>query len=166
MPKDSTDPAPEVPDSGQSDLAPARPDPGPGRSDPSPGRPDPGPGRSEPADPASATRDLTERFQELIERMNTMGQVGVPNLLSGWMSLLEAGVSLTSFPMRHMQALIGTIRTQRDQVRALQAQLEVFEQQLTALEKSLKPLVDWAEQWTRAQQSMLGQVRSVTKTER
>jgi len=123
-------------------------------------------GRPDPVDPASMSRELTEQFQQLMERISKMGQAGVPNLLSQWMSVLEAGASLTTLPLRQMQALVGTIRSQRDQVRALQGQLEVFEEQLTTLEKSLQPLVEWAEQWARAQKSMLGRVREATKTDR
>jgi hypothetical protein len=127
---------------------------------------DPAQERPDPAEPASGARDLTDPFQELMERINKLGQASVPNLMSQWMSVLEAGASLTTLPLRQMKALVGTIRAQRDQVRALQAQLEVFEQQLTALEKSFQPLVEWAEQWTRVQESMLGRVRDVTNTDR
>jgi hypothetical protein len=117
-------------------------------------------------DPASMTRDLTEQFQELMERINKMGQAGLPNLISQWMSVLEAGASLTTLPLRQMQAIVGTIRSQRDQVRALQAQLEVFEQQLTSLEESLRPLVEWAEHFARVQKTLLDRARDVTKTDR
>jgi len=118
-------------------------------------------------------RDLTERFHELIERMNKLGQAGLgslgsgmPNLISQWMSLLEAGTTVTTLPVRQVQALAGTIRAQRDQVRGLQAQLDVFEQQLAGLEKSLQPLLEWGEQWTRLQESVLGRVRDMTKPDR
>jgi hypothetical protein len=118
-------------------------------------------------------RDLTDRFHELIERMNRLGQAGLdslgsgmPNLISQWMSLLEAGTIVTALPVRQVQALAATIRAQRDQVRGLQAQLDVFEQQLTGLEKSLQPLLEWGEQWTRMQESVLGRVRDMTKPDR
>jgi hypothetical protein len=124
------------------------------------------PERPDPADPASRARDLTQRFQELIAEMNRLGPAGlsgVPNLISQWMSVLEAGTALTTLPVRQMEALVGMIRSQRDQVRALQAQLDVFEQQLTALEKSLKPLAEWGEQWTRVQESVLGRFRDAAR---
>jgi hypothetical protein len=121
-------------------------------------------GRQDPSDPGKVARDLTQNFQELLDGMNRFGQAGLagmPALISQWLSVLEAGASLTTLPLRQMQALAGTIRAQRDQVRALQAQLEVFEQQLTALEQSLRPLVEWGQQWTRVQESMLNQARGL-----
>jgi hypothetical protein len=131
------------------------------------------PRRPDPGDPGMLARDLTERFHELIERMNRLGQAGLdslgsgmPNLISQWMSLLEAGTIVTALPVRQVQALAATIRAQRDQVRGLQAQLDVFEQQLTGLEKSLQPLLEWGEQWTRMQESVLGRVRDMTKPDR
>jgi hypothetical protein len=129
-------------------------------------------GRPDQSDPGKVARDLLQSLQDVIERMNRLGQAGVagmPHVIGQWVSALEAGAKLTTLPLRQMQALVDLVRTQREQVRALQGQLKVFEDQLTALEKSLQPLVTWGEQWTRMQESVLNQVRSqvrgITKTE-
>jgi hypothetical protein len=122
--------------------------------------------RPGPADAGKLARELTERFQELMNRLGQAGLATMPPLLNQWMAVLEAGGRLTTLPVRQMTTLVATIRSQRDQVRALQAQLEVFEQQLSTLEKSLQPLVEWGNQWTRTQESMLNHLRAVTKTDR
>jgi hypothetical protein len=122
--------------------------------------------RSGAADAGKLARELTERFQELLNRVGHAGFATMPTLVNQWMAVLEAGGRLTTLPVRQMTTLVATIRTQRDQVRTLQAQLQVFEQQLSTLEKSLQPLVEWGNQWTRAQESMLRNLRSVTKTDR
>jgi hypothetical protein len=114
-------------------------------------------------DPGAVARELTERFQELMNRLSKAGLAGMPNLLNQWMAVMEAGGRLASLPVRQTTALVQTIRTQRDQVRALQAQLDVFEKQLKALEDSLRPLVEWGQQWTRVQESMLSHMRGLTR---
>jgi hypothetical protein len=123
-------------------------------------------GRAGTPDPGAVARELTERFQELINRLSQAGLAGMPNLLNQWMAVMEAGGRLATLPIRQINALVGTIQSQRDQVRALQSQLDVFEKQLKTLEDSLQPLVEWGRQWTRAQDAMLSRLRGATRPDR
>ena len=48
---------------------------------------------------------------------------------------------------RQLQAVVDDIAARRSQVRALVGQLEVFDEQLGALETSLRPLLQWLRTW-------------------
>jgi hypothetical protein len=92
--------------------------------------------------------------------------VGVSGVVKPWLSFLEASTAQTAVPITQLQTLVDGIRAQREQVRALQSQLEVFDKQLSAMEHSLQPLATWGQQWVKVQESVLGQVRNLTQPDR
>jgi hypothetical protein len=49
---------------------------------------------------------------------------------------------------RQVEAVLDDLEARRAQVRALQAQLAGFDEQLGALEASLRPLLEWTRTWT------------------
>src|SRR6266508_2447702 len=63
-----------------------------------------------------------------VSRLNISGRDGMSNLASQWISILEAGTAATTLPVRQMQAFVGMLRAQRDQIRALQSQLDAFDE--------------------------------------
>ena len=118
--------------------------------------------------PGNVVRDLTERFQDIIDRisrLNKSDRNDTSNLVLQWISILEAGNAVTALPMHQAQAFADALRAQRDQVRALQSQLDAFDEQLTALEKALQPLLETGERWAQAQSTMLGRLRDVTRAD-
>ncbi len=75
--------------------------------------------------------------------------------MSGWTGATGARPpTLPSLPTppatlsaRQLQAVVDDIAARREQVQALRAQLEVFEEQLGTLEASLLPLLEWTRAW-------------------
>ena len=117
-----------------------------------------------------AARELADRFQVLADRLHGASQAGLDTVGQGvsgavkpWLSFLEATTAQTAVPIIQLQTLVDGIRAQREQVRALQSQLAVFDKQLAAMEHSLQPLAAWGQQWVRVQESVLGQVRNLTQ---
>jgi len=60
------------------------------------------------------------------------------------------GLSATPATMsaRQLQAVVDDIAARRSQVQALVTQLNTFDEQLAALETSLKPLLQWLRTWS------------------
>ena len=60
------------------------------------------------------------------------------------------GLSATPATMsaRQLQAVVDDIAARRSQVQALIANLSVFDEQLSALETSLRPLLQWLRTWS------------------
>jgi hypothetical protein len=120
-------------------------------------------------DLTGATRDLTERFQALAERIQKTGQagldttmgLGMSGVVKPWLSLMEAATSQTAVPILQLQTVIDGIRAQREQVKVLQSQLMVFDKQLATMESSLQPLLSWSQQWVGVQESVLGRIRDL-----
>ena len=106
-------------------------------------------------------RDLSQRFAEFVERMGELGALAGASgsaVVAQWRALLESGATMTSVPLRQLRLMSDAIRAQRDQAHLMREQLALFEDQLTALDEGLRPLLEWAEQWQKAQQSMLGRL--------
>jgi hypothetical protein len=55
-----------------------------------------------------------------------------------------------------VEAVLGEVRTRREQVQALAAQLTAFDAQLAAFEESLRPMLEWSSAWADVERSMLG----------
>jgi hypothetical protein len=58
-------------------------------------------------------------------------------------------------PAAQLESIVGEIRERREQLRALQAQMAVFEEQLAMLESSLTPLLEWTRTWAGMEKAML-----------
>ena len=56
---------------------------------------------------------------------------------------------------KQLEAIVNEIRTRREQVQALRAQLQLFDEQLAVLEASLLPLLEWSRTWAGMEQAML-----------
>lgn len=54
-----------------------------------------------------------------------------------------------------VEAVLGEVRTRREQVQALAAQLTAFDAQLATFEDSLRPVLEWSSAWADLERSML-----------
>jgi hypothetical protein len=61
----------------------------------------------------------------------------------------------TMMPAAQLESIVAEIRERREQLRALQAQMAVFEEQLAWLESSLTPLLEWTRNWAGMEKAML-----------
>jgi hypothetical protein len=52
-------------------------------------------------------------------------------------------------PIAQLEAMVRDIAARRDQVQALVAQLNAFDEQLAAFERTLVPLLEWSRGWAR-----------------
>jgi outer membrane protein TolC len=57
---------------------------------------------------------------------------------------------------RQLEAVLDDLAARRAQVRALQAQLAGFDEQLGALEASLRPLLQWTSTWAELERALGG----------
>ncbi len=57
---------------------------------------------------------------------------------------------------RQVEAVLDDLAARRAQVRALQAQLVGFDEQLGALEASLRPLLEWTRTWSELERALGG----------
>lgn len=108
-------------------------------------------------------RDFTDRFGELIERMSATARSGTQDITAQWRAVLDSGAAMSSMPLRQLNAMVLGIRNQRDQIAAMQNQLAAFDAQLEALDTALRPVLEWAQQWSDAQERVLGYARRATR---
>jgi hypothetical protein len=59
-----------------------------------------------------------------------------------------------------LRAIDGAVRGQRQQIKAMTAQLQAFDDQLAVFERILEPLVEWSATWARLEESVADLVRS------
>jgi hypothetical protein len=81
------------------------------------------------------------------------GWPGVPGLpaLSAVLGPLAPPATLSA---RQLQAVLDDLAARRAQVQALHAQLELFDEQLAALETNLAPVLEWTRAWAGMEQAM------------
>jgi len=108
---------------------------------------------------AGIARDLTARFQDLVAGMARAGGSAPSGLAAQFRSVLESGATVTSMPVKQMLIVAGAIRQQREQIASMQAQLQLFDDQLKLLDDTIKPVVEFGNQWTKAQETMLDHLR-------
>jgi hypothetical protein len=58
-----------------------------------------------------------------------------------------------------LKAIDKAVRGQRQQIRAMTAQLQAFDEQLAVFERILDPLVEWSATWARLEESVADLVR-------
>ncbi|TFV54001.1 hypothetical protein E4P41_20170 [Geodermatophilus sp. DF01-2] len=58
-----------------------------------------------------------------------------------------------------LRAIDRAVRGQRQQIAAMTAQLEAFDEQLAVFERILDPLVEWSSTWARLEESVADLVR-------
>ncbi|MGY1637411.1 hypothetical protein ACI78V_12245 [Geodermatophilus sp. SYSU D00742] len=58
-----------------------------------------------------------------------------------------------------LQAIDKAVRGQRQQIQAMTAQLQAFDEQLAVFERILEPLVEWSSTWARLEESVADLVR-------
>jgi hypothetical protein len=98
--------------------------------------------------------DLARALREAADRV-----------MSGWTAAagsmrLPALPDLSGSPAtasaRQVEAVLDDLATRRAQVRALQEQLAGFDEQLGALEASLRPLLEWTRTWAELERALGG----------
>jgi hypothetical protein len=107
------------------------------------------------ADPARQMADILAQFAE---RMGDVGKAsvglagaGAADPMAMWRQLL----SQPSIPLAQLRATLDDLAARREQIHSLVVQLQAFDQQLAALETSLRPLVEWSAAWDRLRQAIL-----------
>jgi hypothetical protein len=126
-------------------------------------------GGVDPGGLGSMARDLTTRVQDLVERMTRAGQSGgssASNLTGQFRTVLESSSALGKMPMRQMKVIAAGIENQRRQIHQLQEQLTLFDDQLKIFAELLTPMLEWGEQWGKAQDTMLKHLRPTGKSKR
>jgi len=116
---------------------------------------------------ASTARDLTNRVQDLVERMTRSGQSGgaaATGITAQFRTVLESSLALGKMPMRQMKVIADSVENQRNQIRQLQEQLALFDDQLKLFADLLKPMLEWGEQWGKAQDTMVKYLRPPGRT--
>jgi hypothetical protein len=58
-----------------------------------------------------------------------------------------------------LRAIDRAVRSQRQQIAAMTAQLQAFDEQLAVFERILEPLVEWSATWARLEESVADLVR-------
>jgi hypothetical protein len=58
-----------------------------------------------------------------------------------------------------LRAIDKAVRSQRQQIAAMTAQLQAFDEQLAVFERILDPLVEWSATWARLEESVADLVR-------
>jgi hypothetical protein len=85
-------------------------------------------------------------------------------VMRGWSaaagSMSPPALDLSGSPgaawVRQVEAVLDDLGARRAQVRALQAQLAGFDEQLGGLEASLRPLLEWTRTWTELERALGG----------
>jgi hypothetical protein len=98
--------------------------------------------------------DLARALRQAADRM-----------MSGWTAaagpmrppvLPDLSGSPATASARQVEAVLDDLEARRAQVRALQAQLAGFDEQLGTLEASLRPLLEWTRTWTELERALGG----------
>jgi outer membrane protein TolC len=95
--------------------------------------------------------DLARALREAADRM-----------MSGWTATAGAmrPPQLPAPPAtasaRQVETVLDDLADRRAQVRALQAQLAAFDEQLGAMEASLRPLLEWTRAWAELERALGG----------
>jgi hypothetical protein len=98
--------------------------------------------------------DLARALREAADRV-----------MSGWTAaagsmrppvLPDLSGSPATASARQVEAVLDDLAARRAQARALQAQLAGFDEQLGALEASLRPLLEWTRTWSELERALGG----------
>jgi hypothetical protein len=79
---------------------------------------------------------------------------------------VPSGISLPSLPSppgamsaAQLRAVADAVKAQRQQLQAMTAQFQAFDQQLAVFERVLEPLVEWSASWARLEEGVASLVR-------
>lgn len=79
---------------------------------------------------------------------------------------VPAGIGLPSLPSppgamsaAQLKAVADAVTAQRQQLQAMTAQFQAFDQQLAVFERVLEPLVEWSASWARLEEGVASLVR-------
>jgi hypothetical protein len=111
----------------------------------------PVPGVPKPAEPLTARSDAGRAAspQPDPDRSRPGADRTVPGLpaIPGMPPMPGLPATPVTMSARQLQAIVDDIAARRSQVKALVAQLELFDEQLGTLEASLQPLLQWLRTW-------------------
>lgn len=114
----------------------------------------------------AATEDFVSRLGTLAEALrstggNALGGLAgpMPRAVGSALSSLQSLVEEVPAPAEQLEILLSEIHAKRAMIAAMQAQLTAFDQQLDVLERSLRPLAEWATQWSHVQGSLVESLR-------
>ena len=100
-----------------------------------------GTGEREPHD-ARGDESRTDPLSEATQAFTAMTQQFSTAAASG-----AAGAVLQ--PVAQLEAMVRDIAARREQVQALVAQLNAFDEQLETFERTLVPMLEWSRSWAR-----------------
>lgn len=87
---------------------------------------------------------FAEQLRAAADRMLATGLPGLPKTPDVGLAQLLAPATASA---RQLDAVLADLEARRAQVQLLRDQLTTFDEQLGALETSLRPLRDWAKTW-------------------
>ncbi|MEN3303571.1 hypothetical protein [Pseudonocardia sp.] len=107
--------------------------------------------RTGPENPVTA---FAQQLRDAADRMMTgwPGMPGLPGMPKPSAAAVPGAASAMPLPpatasAHQLQSVLADLGARRAQVQALCTQLSAFDEQLAALEASLRPLHDWAKTW-------------------
>lgn len=113
----------------------------------------------------AATEDFVSRLGTLADALRSTGGTAIglaspmPHAVGSALSSLQHLVEEVPAPAEQLEILLSEIHAKRAMIAAMQAQLTAFDQQLDALEGSLRPLAEWATQWSHVRGSLVESLR-------
>lgn len=116
-------------------------------------------GRDTPRDPGSGNRvsrsveDFVGQLRAFTDRARGVASGAVP------FSLPRLPSPPGALSAAQLRAIDRAVRSQRQQIAAMTAQLEAFDEQLAVFERILDPLVEWSATWARLEESVADLVR-------
>jgi hypothetical protein len=101
-------------------------------------------------------------FADLIRSSGTaaLGAMPTPAAATDLLAGLRGVVEQAPAPTAQLDMFLAEVRAKRALITALRSQLESFDEQLDILERSLRPLQEWAQQWARLQEMLVDPLRA------
>ncbi|SFL04888.1 hypothetical protein [Geodermatophilus ruber] len=117
-------------------------------SEPEDGRREPGSGRV-----ARSVEEFVSQLRAFTDRARGLAGSAVP------FSLPRLPSPPGALSAAQLRAIDQAVRGQRQQIAAMIAQLQAFDEQLAVFERILDPLVEWSATWARLEESVADLVR-------
>ena len=114
-------------------------------------------GEQEQPDPQAATSGLVGRsIDEFVNQLR-----GFTDRARSLAGAAPSALSLPALPSppgamsaAQLRAIARSVSAQRQQIAAMTAQLEAFDEQLAVFERILEPLVEWSSTWARLEKAV------------